>query len=141
MKTLPAPSTATPLGRLNRAWTAEPPSPPNPVRPVPATVLIVPDASTLRIRLLSISAMKRLPALSTATPKGKSSCASVAGPPSPPNPLRPVPATVVIVPVASTLRIRSLKLSAMKRFPAPSTATPWGFHSLALTAGPLSRTA
>ena len=88
--------------------------------------MIIPAASTFRIRSLRASAMKRLPAPSTATPLGKSSRAAVAGPPSPPNPDSPEPATVVIIPAASTFRIRSLRVSAMKRLPAPSSATPLG---------------
>ena len=51
-------------------------------------------AATTRTRLLSVSAMTRLPAPSTATPAGWSSSALVAGPPSPENPPVPLPATV-----------------------------------------------
>src|SRR3990170_816178 len=48
--------------------------------------------------------MQRFPE-SRATPEGLLSCAAVAGPPSPPEPATPVPAKVVMVPVArSTLR-------------------------------------
>src|SRR5260370_1327859 len=67
-KRLPAASIATPKGRHNRAAVAGPPSPaklpglPKPAGPLPATVLIVPAGLTLRIRLLSISAKKRVPA-------------------------------------------------------------------------------
>jgi hypothetical protein len=49
---------------------AAPPSPLKPWVPLPATVEMMPLGETLRMRLLSISAMKRLPALSTATPLG-----------------------------------------------------------------------
>src|SRR5438552_1157649 len=88
------------------------------------------DALTSRIRLLRESAKKRFPAPSTATPVGKHSRAEVAGPPSPLKPKLPFPATVVIVPSGVTSRIRWLKVSAMKRFPAPSTATPVGPEKL-----------
>ena len=60
----------------------------------------------MRIRWLCRSAMKRLPAPSTATPEGRSSRAAVAVPPSPLNPYSPVPATVLMTPAESTLRIR-----------------------------------
>src|SRR2546425_132691 len=45
--------------------------------------------------------MYRFPAPSTATPDGWYSCAAVAAPPSPPKPYVPLPATVVISPVAA----------------------------------------
>ena len=45
--------------------------------------------------------------------EGLPNLASVAGPPSPLKPSSPVPATVVMVPVGSTKRIRWLNLSAM----------------------------
>ena len=61
---------------------------------------------TLRMRWLLWSAMKRLPAPSRATPKGKAKLALVAGPPSPLNPEMPFPATVVMIPEVSTLRMR-----------------------------------
>ena len=102
------------------------PSPLKMAVPVPATVVIVPPALTLRMRWLLVSAMKRLPEPSTATPWGPLSCAADAGPLSPPKPWPLVPATVVIVPSASTLRMRWLLVSAMKRLPEPSTATPCG---------------
>ncbi len=50
-------STAIPVGSESRAWVAGPPSPANPRAPMPATVLIVPLASTRRIRWLFWSAM------------------------------------------------------------------------------------
>ena len=52
--------------------------------------------------------------LSTATPLGPScSDADVAGPPSPPEPALPLPATVVMMPVAAaTRRTRRFLLSA-----------------------------
>ena len=56
---------------------------------------------------------------------------------SPLYPLTPVPAMVVMTPVAwFTSRMRLFSESAMKRFPAASTVTPVGSFSLALTASP-----
>ena len=70
------------------------------------------------------SAMKRFPEASKATPPGPYNHAEVAGPPSPANAGTPVPATVVMMPLADdTSRMRLLPVSAMKRFPATSTAT------------------
>src|SRR5204863_9386421 len=116
MKRLPAPSRATPAGKLSAAAVATPPSPAkSQVPPVPATVLIVPVvAATLRMTQLPLSAMKRLPAPSRATPAGELSSAAVAAPPSPAKPqAHPAPATVLIVPVvAATLRMTQLPLSA-----------------------------
>src|SRR5881296_1293217 len=70
MYTLPAGSTATPLGSYNEAEVAGPPSPLNPCLPLPAMVLMIPAVLTLRIRLLPSSAMYTFPAGSTATPRG-----------------------------------------------------------------------
>ena len=74
----------------------------------------------------NMSAMNRSPAASTATPGavesgggGRAAVAAVAQ--------VPLPATVVMMPVARlTSRIRLLLVSAMKRSPAASTATPVG---------------
>ena len=53
--------------------------------------------------------------------------APVAPPPSPLKPALPVPATVVMTPVPAVTRwMRLFPLSAMKRLPPPSTATPLG---------------
>jgi hypothetical protein len=96
-------------------------------------------AATLRMRWLNVSAMNRLPAASTATPWGNQILALVAGPPSPEKIALPVPATVVITPVAvATLRTRLFNVSAMNRLPAASNATPVGWLRLALVAGPPS---
>ena len=108
MNRLPTPSTATPAGKNSRAAVAGPPSPLKPLLPVPATVVMTPAVSTLRIRWFHVSAMKRLPAPSTATSAGKNSRAAVAGLPSPLNPWLPKPATVVMTPAESTLRTRAL---------------------------------
>jgi len=66
--------------------------------------------------------MKMLPPSSTVTPRGALRAASVADRPSPANAAAPFPATVVIRPEVETLRMRWLKVSAMKRFPAESSA-------------------
>src|SRR5437868_4166582 len=116
MNRLPDPSTATPVGVHKLALVAGPPSPVKPSNlPPPATVVMTPAAaSTRRIRLLPLSAMNRLPDPSAATPAGLHTPALVAAPPSPLNPHVPLPATVVMTPVAaSTRRIRLLLLSAM----------------------------
>ena len=51
--------------------------------PLPAIVLIIPDALTLRIVLLPMSAIYMLPLVSAATPVGPFNIAEVADPPSP----------------------------------------------------------
>jgi hypothetical protein len=134
----PALSTATPCGWPSSAPMAGPPSPEYPYVPFPATVVMAPAALTMRIALLAESAMKRSPALSTATAAGKYSPALVAGPPSPKYPPPPPPAIMVMVPAGLTLRIREFHQSAMNRLPAPSTAIPCGWSSLPLMAGPPS---
>src|SRR3990172_6505759 len=140
MNTLPTRSTPTPVGKFSWALVAAAPSPENPRVPVPAKVLINPvPTSTLRTRLLEVSAMNTLPTPSTVTPYGRFSWAPVAAAPSPENPLIPLPATVLINPVtASTLRTRSLKESATNTLPTPSTATPYGEFSWAPVAAPPS---
>ncbi len=105
---------------------------------MPATVVMVPEVSTLRMTWLKKSAMKRFPAPSTSRSMGLSSLAAVAGPPSPEYPNLPVPATVVMTPEVSTLRILWLSRSAMKRLPEESTATPEGRESSADVAAPPS---
>ena len=79
---------------------------PKPRTPVPATVVIVPETSTLRMRASSGSATYRLPLLSKASPCGEISGADVAGPPSPAYPSSPVPAAVEILPLGSIFRSR-----------------------------------
>ena len=93
-------------GPLNWALVAGPLSPLKPAVPFPATVVITPF-ETLRTRLLLESAIYRLPAESTATPRGRYNWALVAGPLSPLKPPSPFPATVVITPF-ETLRMRLL---------------------------------
>jgi hypothetical protein len=102
-----------PHGKLSSAFRAGPLSPAKPLTPLPARVVMIPWVSTLRTRMLDASAMYKLPERSTATPLAARKEALVAGPPSPPKPELSLPATVVIVPVASTLRIRLLDMSAM----------------------------
>ena len=97
MYRLPNLSSATLRGDLNRAAVAAPSSPLEPNAPVPATVVISPAVSTLRMRRFSLSAMYRLPDLSSATLLGSYSRATVAAPRSPPKaPVVLLPATVVI---------------------------------------------
>src|SRR5262245_12546533 len=128
----------TAYGRLICAAVAGPPSPENPRVPVPATVVIVPLGDTRRIRELPVSAIRNPPAGSAATPLGAEIAAAVAGPPSPENPDVPLPATVVIMPVADTRRISESAGSAIKMLPSGSAATPSGALSWADVAGPPS---
>jgi len=108
--------------------------------PPPATVVILPvERSSFRILALLVSAMSRFPLLSMATPEGWLSEASFAAPSSPPEPAIPLPATVVMMCVTwSTLRMRWLNVSAMKRFPLASIATAYGALSVAALASPSS---
>ena len=87
---LPALSMASPSGLFNAALVAGPPSPEESASPVPAKVLMFPSVPTLRMRLLLVSAMYRLPAASRTTAVGVSSKAPVAAPPSPPKPFHGV---------------------------------------------------
>src|SRR5579883_321353 len=107
-------------------------------RALPANVVIVPEGSTLRTTWLDVSAMYRLPLPSSAMPCGVNRSALVAAAPSPAYPAKPVPATVVIVPSAATLRIRLLLVSAMYVLPALSRTTPHGALSQPSAAGPPS---
>ena len=84
----------------NLAAVAGPPSPLNPLVPVPAIVVMIPAASTLRMRLLM--AMISSPAAFSFTAAGSVTEAAVAGPPSP-NVLPP-PATVLMIPAVLILR-------------------------------------
>jgi hypothetical protein len=54
---VPAASTATPKGELSWAAMAGPLSPEKPRVPVPAKVVMIPEGSTLRIRLSPASTM------------------------------------------------------------------------------------
>jgi hypothetical protein len=84
--------------------------------PFPATVVMKPAAEMRRTRWLVTSVTNTLSAASTASAIGLASLAWMAGPPSPLNPSVPLPARVVIPPVAmSTRRTRSFLVSAMSR--------------------------
>src|SRR4051812_48211415 len=100
---------------MNCAALAGPPSPHGSVEAghfdeVPATVLIVPVGDTRRIRAPSLSAIRSPPSAVATTPPGPSMNADVAGPPSPhggwTGEQLPPPATVLIVPLEATRRIR-----------------------------------
>lgn len=123
----------------NFAAVAGPPSPVCPTAPVPAIVVMMPEVSTFRIRALW-SPMYRLPAMSRSMPHGCFKLAAVAGPPSPEAPNSPLPATVVMIPDASTLRIRLLSLSRMYRQPEESMQRPHPYFqaNAARVAGPPS---
>src|SRR5437764_334599 len=97
------PSTVTVLGTFIVAKVAAAPSPVVDAVPVPATVVMIPDVSTLRILLLPLSAMYPLPKLSKATSQGALKVADVAAPVSPVEPVVPVPAQVVMTPVAMVI--------------------------------------
>ena len=58
---LPDASNATPCGWYNVADVAAPPSPPKAVPPVPAIVDMMPNLSTIRILLFSVSQINTLP--------------------------------------------------------------------------------
>src|SRR5438876_11390858 len=82
MNRFPPASTDTPVGPLNFASVAGPPSPEKPDSHWPAIVLMIPLTETLRIVLRTGSAMYRLPVLSTASPHASVMWPSVAGPPA-----------------------------------------------------------
>src|SRR5271170_1547641 len=120
-------STATPCETPIPACTDGPPSPVYASVPLPATVAIVPSTASTR-RTLYKSAMKRLPFPSTATAEGKFRFAAVAAPPSPQAAAGlaqgvPLPATVLIIPLAFTARTRAVPASAIYVV-APLTASP-----------------
>jgi hypothetical protein len=139
MKRFPAASIATPTGLHIDAEVAAPVSPANVQLPFPATVEIVSFAAsvpaatsvsvpgaTRRMRWNDWSPISSPPIASKARPTGLHSPASVAGCPSRvwEHDQLGFPATVVIIPDArSTRRIRWLLVSAMKTFPAASSAT------------------
>src|ERR1039458_10792773 len=117
MKRFPDPSTRTPFGWFKDAEIAGPGIPAKLAIPLPAKVEMMPLADTFRIRWFSVSAMKRFPAESAQTPVAEFNDAKFAGPPSPAKRKEPLPATVEMMPLAETFRIRSLRESAIKRFP------------------------
>src|SRR5258706_16365288 len=79
-----------------------------------------------------------LPAESKVPADGSRREAAVAGPPIPVASALPLPATVVIIPLGVTLRIRRLDESAIYKLPRRSNAIPTGYCSDALVAGPPS---
>ena len=108
---------------------AGPPSPLKPKAPVPANVVMIPSGPTLRTLSWPDATwlMYRLLSGPTASAKGLTSWAWVAGPPSPQAPLEqglPLPATVVMIPSGDTFRTRWLPLSAMNRLPSGPSAIP-----------------
>src|SRR5580693_7844848 len=98
------------------------------------TVVMVPPA-TLRIALLRVSAIKRLPFEATATAPGAISSALMAAALSPAYPALPFPATVPIR-LPETLRTRLLPVSAMYRLADESIATEDGWYNWALAGAP-----
>ena len=78
--------------------------------PLPATVVMIPSGETLRMRLLLVSAMNRLPALSAATDDGYAKLraggrSAIAGALLE-DPAAPLPATVVMIPLGRPWRMR-----------------------------------
>ena len=102
----------------NCAAVAGPPSPEKPSVPLPATVSMIPVATvTLRtFGAVLVSPKYTLPSRSVASDHGLRICAAMAGPPSPVDPATPVPATVVMIPVAK-FTLRSRVGSSTYRFP------------------------
>jgi hypothetical protein len=90
-------------------------------------VVTAPVARTIfRIVELPVSATKRLPAPSSATPRGWSNSAAAPVPSALPG-VSGEPASVVTIPVAMAIfRIVLLPESATKRLPAPSLVRPAG---------------
>ena len=103
---LPASSSVIPDGFLNSAFAPST----KPSCPVPAIVSTMPF-SIFRIRLLPLSATKRVPSEAIATPTGF---------------LKP-DAKVVTEPSAAIFRIASLPLSATISVPSEARASPAGF--------------
>ena len=101
--TLPAPSTTTAAGPLNRAAPLIPSSPPF-IPAQPASVVTSPPGTILRSVWLPVSATKMFPSRSTATPVGVLNRAAAPAPSARPAvPARP--ASVATSPFGETLRI------------------------------------
>ena len=111
------------------------PSMPKSAVPPPATVMIMGSPSTLQIRLLPVSAMKRLPKASTATPVGALSWAEVARTPPPKSFVSPPPANSGDAAVAADLADPVAAGIGDEEVPEASTATPVGASSRAEVAG------
>jgi hypothetical protein len=107
MKRLSQGSTVTAPQRSKPADQVGPPSPLKDAVPVPATVWIAPQVSSIRTRLLNESAIKRTPDAPNSRPQGFMP-AAVAGPPSPEALELPLPAIVLMIPEESIFR--TLKL-------------------------------
>ena len=138
MYTLPTLSSTTPNGPCSSAAVAGPPSPVVPSVPLPARVVMMPSGATLRTTKFPLSAMSRLPEASTYRPVGSLSSAWEAGPLSPVYPAVPVPATVVMMPLVSTLRTTLNCTSEKYTLPDRSVRTPHGAPTSAAVAGPPS---
>src|SRR5437899_8979844 len=111
----PEDKTATPRGRVSTAIEAGPLSPSCDEfeLPMPASVQMIPELSIIRTRSLSQSVNTRSPDELNAKYAGELRLAAVAAIPSPLNPMAPLPAAVVMLPVAaSTRRIRPLPMAA-----------------------------
>ena len=118
IKNPPLASGETENGRFSCAASAGPPSPESPCVPLPATVVMTPAGEINRTRWLPVSGKRMLPSGSAAMPRGAAICANVAGPPSPEKPNVPVPAIVVMMPVAlDTCLMRWLPVSAITKLP------------------------
>src|SRR5713226_5972753 len=115
-----------PRGRFNCAEAAWPPSPLYPGLPVPAKVVMIPEAVTLRIRLFPESAMYKSPDGLNAAAPGVCNWALVAGRESPLNPPAPLPATVRIALPGISLRTRLPKYSVIQTAPVGSANKPTG---------------
>jgi len=95
---------------------------------------------TRRMRWFQLSTISsELSAGLMATPRGAFRATAMASPPSPLYPPTVTPATVEMVPLGHTRRIRLLSWSAMNSDPSAGlTATPVGPRSVATVAGPPS---
>ena len=150
MKILPEPSTATappPLLKAETCKEAEVAGPPSPEKPIGSVACDgrddavgrhLPDSLVVGVRDEKIPGTIHGDAGGVDRDLVDLSAAEVAGPPSPEKPWVPLPATVVMIPLGDTFRIRLLMVSAMKRFPEASTATPLGKLNDAEVAGPPS---
>ena len=141
--TEPLGATATLLGALRLALVAAMPLPKLPATPLPASVVIVPAAETMRTRLSFESLMTKPPVGIGATLLGPFSLAAVAGPPSPQALVgvgqgTPVPATRVMTPVADTFRTLWPWSSVMRNPPPGSGTARSGPFSCAAVAAPPS---
>ena len=106
---------------------------------VPVVGLGLPDSvDRVRMQLLELSAMNRVPAADTVIPMGRFKVALVAGPPSPLCACKPVPAMVAMLPTTLMRRTRFAAFSTTKRFLAASKTTANGPMRLALIARPPS---